>query len=189
MQKINHATFLCEFQRYFGLLHDSQKAGLEFLLNSLEADTDISSQQWAAYMLATTWHETGHTLQPIQEYGHGAGHKYGIPDPVTHQIYYGRGDIQLTWIDNYKEFARLLEVDLVNHPELADTPEIAYRIMSIGMRRGLFTGVGLIKYFNNTITDPVKARKIVNGSDCAQSIAGYYADILKALKASTIKSA
>lgn len=31
---------------------------------------------YAAYMLATAWHETAHTVRPIEEYGKGKGKRY-----------------------------------------------------------------------------------------------------------------
>ena len=34
--------------------------------------------RWLAYMLATTFHETARTMQPIEEYGKGKGKTYGI---------------------------------------------------------------------------------------------------------------
>jgi predicted chitinase len=118
---------------------------------------------------------------PIEEYGKGAGHEYGITDPDTGQKYYGRGYVQTTWKANYKTFSPLVKQDLVNHPELALIPATAYQIMSIGMRRGMFTGVSLGHYFNENVDDAVNARKIINGLDQAERIAGFHADILKAL--------
>jgi putative chitinase len=46
---------------------------------------------------------------------------------------------------------------------------------------GWFTGVGLPKYFNSTTEDPINARRIVNGTDRASTIAGYYWKFKKAL--------
>ena len=181
MQKIDFQKFLFAVQGALGEFPTRQKLGFEFLVDSLQADTDMVDLRWAAYTLATTYHETSGTMQPIEEYGKGGGKVYGAVDLQTGQRYYGRGLTQLTWKANYERFKMILGKDLVNHPELALEPETAYEIMSIGMRRGFFTGVGLGHYFNNDKNDPVNARRIINGVDCAEKIAGYHAIFLKAL--------
>jgi putative chitinase len=50
-----------------------------------------------------------------------------------------------------------------------------------GMINSWFTGAGLPDYFNADTEDPINARKIVNGLDKADLIAGYYWDFKKAL--------
>ena len=50
-----------------GGLKQSQVDGLEFIVNSMHQDASLSYAQ-AAYILATVWHETAHTMQPIAEY-------------------------------------------------------------------------------------------------------------------------
>lgn len=145
-------------------------------------------------MLATSYHETGRTMQPVEEIGKGAGKPYGkkikydgtrysTPD----RIYYGRGDVQLTWYENYEMMGRLLNMPLLNQPELALKPEISARIMIEGMTRGIsnrgdFTGVSLESFFNNRKDDPYNARKIINGLDQANIIAGYYFKFLEAIE-------
>jgi putative chitinase len=129
-----------------------------------------------AYVLGTAYHES--RLKPIEEIGKGQGHAYGVADPLTHQTYYGRGFVQLTWKANYQEFGRLLGIDLVNHPELALNIADAAEIIVVGMKGGLFTGVGLSRFITTTATDFVNARKIVNGLDRAALIAGYAQHIL-----------
>ena len=52
--------------------------------------------------------------------------------------------------------------------------ETSALVLYDGMSAGWFTGVGLPKYFNGTTEDPVNARRIVNGTDKADLIAGYY---------------
>ena len=42
------------------------------------------------------------------------------------------------------------------------------------MNTGLYTGVKLSTYFNDVKTDPINARKIINGLDCADKICDYY---------------
>jgi len=154
-----------------GKLTQDQVDGLNVLLDTWEA-SELADLRWFAYMLGTTFHETARTMQPIEEYGKGAGHVYGEPDPETGKTYYGRGYVQLTWKDNYARMGDLLDLDLVTFPEQALIPEIAAKILFEGMTRGMFTGKKLFDYFNWT-TDDMNARRIVNGVDKAGTIAGY----------------
>jgi hypothetical protein len=62
----------------------------------------------------------------------------------------------------------------------------AYKIMSLGMRQGSFTGVGLSKYINADKCDYVNARRIINGTDKAQTIAGYATKFESILRASVV---
>ena len=139
---------------------------------------------WTAYGLATTYHETDATFEPIEEYGKGRGRAYGKPDAATGKSYYGRGFTQLTWKENYDTFSRRLNIDLLNRPELALQPIYAVKIMVIGMTKGLFTGVSLADFTHADGTlDFVRARKIVNGEDRAALIASYAEQFYAALVA------
>jgi hypothetical protein len=51
------------------------------------------------------------------------------------------------------------------------------------MQDGDFTGKDLSDYFDADTDDPVNARRIVNGTDKAQLIAGYHAKALTAVRA------
>jgi putative chitinase len=186
MQSVDRKRFFDAYREAFGALEQGQVEGLESLLTSLEADERVQDLRWAAYMLATTRHETAKTFQPIREYGKGQGLKYGKPDSVTGKVYYGRGYVQLTWKDNYATMGTVLKVDLVNNPDLALDPAIAYRIMSYGMRSGAFTGVGLNRYIHGDVCDYVNARKIINGLDVAEKIAGYAEKLEAVIKESVI---
>jgi hypothetical protein len=154
-----------------GHLNQGQVDGMEALLD--EALSTGVDYRWTAYILGTTFHETARTMQPIEEYGKGAGRPYGVPDPITGKKYYGRGFVQLTWKKNYKKLGDELGVDLVNHPERALDLKIATDIIYVGMSKGLFTGKMLSQYFNSTTSDWYNARRIVNGLDKAQAIANY----------------
>jgi len=184
MQKINRDKFVAALQISFDGLSEKQVTALNIIVDCLEADVNVNDPRWSSYMLASSFWETGQTWEPIEEYGKGAGHPYGVPDSQSGLIYYGRGYVQLTWKGNYATFTGLLHHDLVSHPEDALDPAIAYQIMSIGMRKGLFTGVGLGRYFNENVDDPVNARKIINGLDQAERIASYHTRILAAIKES-----
>lgn len=137
----------------------------------------ITDKKQIAYILATAFHES--RLKPIEEIGHGVGREYG--KFVNGHVYYGRGYIQLTWVGNYTTFAKLLHIDLINRPELALQIDYAADILVLGMRDGLFTGVGLSKYINVAKNDPLNARRVVNGTDCNVLIRGYYQHILSAI--------
>jgi len=164
-----------------GVMKQSQVDGCNAILDQWEARKPDGDIRWLAYMFATTKWETAHTMKPIEEYGHGAGHSYGKPDPVTGKTYFGRGYVQLTWKANYKTMSAPTGVDLVNEPEKALVPSVAADVMFYGMENASFTGVGLKHYFNATTNDPVNARKIINGMDHAYDIANIHAQFLDAL--------
>src|SRR6185369_17838528 len=165
----------------FNGMTQKQVDGCNAILDCWEHGTGLTDVRWLAYMLATTFWETARTMQPIEEYGHGAGHPYGIPDPETGQTYYGRGYVQLTWKANYQKMQDLLGVGMVDDASLALNPDVAAEVMFKGMEEGLFTGVGLPKYFKPSTDDPVNARRIINGTDHAHDIAALHEDFLAAL--------
>jgi len=132
-------------------------------------------ERMLAYVLATTYHETAATMQPIAEYGKGKGKKYGTPDPQTGQTYYGRGYVQLTWRDNYQRQDTKLSLGgtLVKKADRALEPSIALEVIIGGMIDGDFTGRKLSQFFTDQVTNWYDARTIVNGYDQASLIAGY----------------
>lgn len=130
----------------------------------------LKTQQ--AYVLATVQHETAGTFKPLEEYGKGRGRSYGKPDPQTGQVYFGRGFVQLTWKSNYQKYSKILGVDLVNNPSLACDPNVALFILVHGFKFGSFTGRKMNDFINGLKTDFVGARRIINGTDQAQHIAG-----------------
>jgi hypothetical protein len=164
-----------------GRLTQSQVNGMNAILDEWDGAYAKNDDRWLAYMLATTHHETAMRMQPIEEFGKGRGHPYGVPDPQTGQTYHGRGFVQLTWKNNYASMGTRLKVDLVNHPELALDLGVATQILFTGMMEGSFTGVKLGDYFNATKEDWINARRIINGTDRAQAISlygkSYYASL------------
>ena len=155
-----------------------------------------------AYILATVYHETAKTMKPIREYGNNAYFfrmydKHGDRPKVAATLgntqpgdgvrYVGRGFVQLTGRNNYKNMGRILGLNLVDNPDLAMEPYVSAQILIEGMMRakstfGDFTGKALEDYINNSKTDFVNARRIVNGMDCAKIIAGYAEKFLEALE-------
>ena len=181
--KINRDHFFQTVRNtlYNGTLKQKQVEGISGILDNWEAAYSNLDDRFLAYMFATTFHETATTMQPIEEYGKGKGRAYGTADPVTHQIYYGRGFVQLTWKANYATFGSKLKVDLVNNAALALDLNIATKVMFTGMTQGLFTGKKLSDYFTPTLTDWVNARRIINGTDRAALIAGYAQNFYSAI--------
>lgn len=153
---------------FSGSLSQSQVDGMNYILDAWESAQPSDDDRHLAYCLATTHWETSQTMQPIEEYGKGAGYSYGVPDPETGETYYGRGFVQLTWKDNYLRAANELGLvdknDLVWHPDRALDPTIAANIMFRGMEEGWFRSPNTLgKYFNDTTDDPYNAREIING--------------------------
>lgn len=192
---MNRQVFFNEIRSslFSGRLTKSQVDGINFKLDAFDK-AGIKDSRWRAYMLATSYHETARRMQPIEEYGKGKGRPYGQKlkhsrKPYTHpdKLYYGRGDVQLTWFENYELMGKLLNAPLLENPDLALNPEISARIMIEGMtkgksNRGDFTGVSLETYFSSTKDDPVNARRIINGMDKANLIAGYHDKFLIAIR-------
>lgn len=146
--------------RKFGPLKQSQIDGFENIIN--EAIKRKLDKRWLAYALATTWHETARTMQPITEYG---SQKY--LRSKKYWPYIGRGYVQLTWKVNYEKYG------IADTPEKALDPQVAVFILFDGMEKGVFTGKKFSDYFNDRITDWVGARRIINGTDRAKLIADY----------------
>ena len=121
-------------------------------------EAGVTDKAQIAYILGTISTELEGIWRPTGERGVGCG-TYGTG------CYYGRGFVQLTWEENYERMGHLLGVDLKNNPDLANDPDLAAKITVIGMRDGLFTGVGLSDYIGGGQADFVNARKIVNDND------------------------
>lgn len=164
----------------FGRLNQPQVDGFNAILKAInEWGGDAKNPLYVAYMLATAWHETAHTMKPIEEYGKGKGKRYGSNIDINgtrytglKHLYYGRGYVQLTWLTNYKNMGKVLDVDLVNKPELALDHYIASKIMIYGMLHGSFTGKKLSNYLKKgTLEEFKQARRIINGMDKATNIA------------------
>lgn len=190
--KINRPEFYKKFRKEFGSLNQDQVNGIEAIFDEWEAQ-ELIDPRWLAYMLATAWHETARTMQPVEEYGRGKGKPYGSkikhsrrPYISPNKLYYGRGHVQLTWYENYELMGRLLGIDLLKNPELALSMEVSVKIMFEGMLCGAssvgdFTGKCLEQYFNEDVDDPIGARRIINGNDKAKEIAVHHYKFLACL--------
>jgi putative chitinase len=167
---------------FSGRLNQGQVEGCGFLISEFER-AELKDLRWLAYILATAFWETARTMQPIKEMGsqkYLRGKKYWP--------WIGRGYVQLTWKANYEKFREevksLFSADIIANPDEAMIPNVAAYIAFEGMIHGIFTGKKLSDYFNDEKTDWINARRIINGTDKAATIAGiakqFHAALVKA---------
>ncbi|WP_287716586.1 hypothetical protein [Microcystis sp. M31BS1] len=166
-----------------GKLTPGQVGGLDALLAATQG-LDVKHR---AYLLATAWHETAFTMQPIVERGsrryfdkYEPGTKLGRELGNTRSgdgyLYRGRGYVQITGRKNYARASLELESDLIGYPDRALNAALAAKILVVGCTEGWFTGKKLSDY-----PDYVNMRRVVNGTDKAEQIAGYARTFERAL--------
>ncbi len=132
-----------------------------------------------AYILATVEWETNRTFKPVRE-------AYWLSEAWRRQNlryypYYGRGFVQLTWEDNYRKYAEIMDFDLVGNPDKALEPSIALFILIQGFRTGAFTGKKITDYINGDGCNFIQARRCINGLDKAEEIAALAKNYLQSL--------
>ncbi len=191
MSNVVNEKFFFEYVRlhlFDGGMSTKQVAGVRSILTAWSAKHAADDDRYLAYMLGTTHHETGRTMQPIQEAG-GSSYFQKMYDPqgqrpdVAKQLgntqagdgvkFHGRGYVQLTGRANYTKWAAKTGWPLADNPYLALEPDIATVILMEGMIAGSFTGKKLADYFNAGREDWVGARRIINGQDRAELVASY----------------
>lgn len=111
-------------------------SGSKSLFNKYSINTDMRFKMFMAQMA----HESGgfkhltelkyKTKTFEEKYGHETriGKILGNTKRGDGNKYFGRGIIQLTGRWNYKYYGSLIEEDLVNNPDLAESPYIALEI-------------------------------------------------------------
>lgn len=168
---------------FAGKLSQKQVLGMEAKLKAFqEASYPLS---WAAYALATSYHETAQRMQPVRE-GLGVSDAWRRRN-LRYYPWYGRGDVQLTWQANYEKADRELGLNgsLINNLDLALDSDISAKIMVRGMKEGWFTNKKLADYLpdeEGTRLQFKNARRIINLMDKADLIAGYSIKFQTALK-------
>ncbi|MDH2328704.1 carboxypeptidase [Cereibacter sp. SYSU M97828] len=128
------------------------------------------TRQQTAYVLATALWETNRTMLPVEEAYYLGAKAEAYRRKLKYWPWHGRGFVQLTWLDNYLRAGKELDVDLTTDPAAAMKPDVAARILVLGMERGWFTGKKLADFIGTTV-DYRGARRIVNGTDRADEIA------------------
>lgn len=176
---------------FFGALTQSHVDGINGLLDAWAADGSPDPRK-LAYVLAGVYHETGSKMVPVREGFAGTDAKarrivakraYGKPAGPYGHVYYGRGRIQNTWLDNMEKLKKRFGLDFVKDPDLLLDPVVDARVTVIGHIEGIWTGKKLSDYFTAGKADYINARRIVNGTDKAKQIANYAAVFLDAINA------
>lgn len=193
--RFDRTKFFGGYRDAFGALQQGQVDGLNALLAAFESQAVIEDVRQVAYCFATTKHETADTFQPIEEYGHGKNHTYGVPTGPWHQVYDGRGDVQLTWERNYQHATDRLHalgaldtsLSLDSDPTLAMCPDVAACVLIYGMSEGWFTGRKLSDFISDSACNYMGARRIINGLDCAEKIASYATQFESVLRAALVE--
>lgn len=200
--RLDRTAFFKAIRPLFGVFTQAQVDGINRLVDAFLAYALILDRRHLAYILATSFHETGKRMNPVREgfaatdtAARAAVAKLFAAGKITRNYatpnarglsFYGRGDVQLTHEANYLSMGKLLGIDLAGDPDRALDPAISARILIEGVTRGLsnrgdFTGKALEDYIAGDRCDYVGARRTVNGTDKAAAIAGYARTIEAAL--------
>lgn len=185
---INLDTFFKEIKPHlFVRLGVPQVEGMEAKIKAFqEAKWPVS---WAAYAMATSYHETARRMVPVRE-GLSASDGWRKKN-LRYYPWYGRGDVQLTWEDNYKRADKELGLNgaLVSNLDLALDKDISARIMVRGMEEGWFSGDKQGRHTlkrhlpeeKGTKAQFKQSRRIINLMDKADLIANYALGFQEAL--------
>lgn len=168
---------------YGAKLEQTEVEGTEAVLDAMEG-TPIA---YCAYALATAFHETNKTMQPVKE-------AYWLSEDwrkknLRYWPWYGRGYVQLTWEENYAKADKELKLngELLANADLALLPDLAAKIMRRGMEEAWFTKYNLSSFLPSigpaTQTQFESSRKIINGTDKAVLVASYAMQFQKGLVA------
>lgn len=171
-----------------GKLTENQVKGMEAKIKVFrEAGFPLS---WAAYAMATSYHETAKRMLPVRE-GLNASEEWR-KNKLRYYPWYGRGDVQLTWEGNYKKADEELGLGgkLINNLDLALDPDISASIMVKGMKEGWFSGDKegrhtLARHLPDEEAEVgqfAQARRIINLMDKAMLIASIAMKFQEALK-------
>lgn len=186
---MNRGAFYKTIRARLGPLTQSQVDGFEHILTAIDG-APLSHQ---AYMLATAWHETAKTMQPVRE-------AFNLSEAwrkknLRYYPWYGRGYVQTTWQKNYARLdaeaaaAGLTKPgEILANPDLAMRPDIAAFALRRGMEEGWYDAQGktmaqrLPMKGVATRAQYINARYLVNIQDKADDIEDYAQAFEKALR-------
>ncbi len=167
----------------YPVVREHARESIPLILSECTA-REVRDRGQIAYILATAEHES-HLGQWMVELD--SGHRYegredlGNTQPGDGPKYKGRGFVQLTGRNNYAQWSQYLDIDLLEKPQKAAEPEVAAKILVMGMKNGYFTGYRLQDFINEDKQDFYHARRIVNGLDRAGQIKAIAQEYLRVL--------
>ncbi len=186
---MNKAAFYKTVRTRFGSLSQEQVDGIEALLKTVEG----LPLAWQSYMLATAWHETAKTMQPVRE-AYNLSENWRMKK-LRYYPYYGRGYLQITWLKNYQwldeaatKAGLIKEGDLLKNLDLAMRPDIAAFALKQGLIEGRYDAQGktikqrLPRKGVATKKQYINARYLVNIQDKAEMVEGYAQVFERALR-------
>lgn len=205
---MNSATFFDAIRKtlFGGKLSAAQVDGINGILQAMDEVGD-GDQDTLAYALATAYHETGRRMVPVREGfattdagarravaslaakrgPKSAPARYGKSTGPHGHAYYGRGHVQLTWMENYRKSSADAGTDLVANPDAMLDPKISARVLIRGIMDGRWNGQGKgISHYEGaddklSDAEAEEARRLVNVKDKARQIAGYHRKFYDAL--------
>lgn len=173
---------------------DNKNEECAAFITNLVSDTTLTNFRWAAYYLATAYHETMFCFNNGVEKGKGSTKSYGTAISVIDtegyrgakgktysNVFYGRGLIQLTHGVAYKYVSikvGLRKEELYVNPDKALESKVSYDIMTYWMQNNIpnVKGAGrTIQEYTSSVglVDYLGARLIINGKDKDRMIARY----------------
>lgn len=198
MIHIDRDKFYEQYRKEFGNIRSSDKVNnINTMLAALDVfqhlfNTPVISEQFA-YIAATVKHETGDTYSAFAEKRQvkvdtpSRKAVKALQDRYWDSGYWGRGPVQITWLKNYEWAQRATGRPILANPDLLLTDlMLGYEVTIRGMTSGAFTGKTLNHYINLRVTDYVNARRVVNGMDRAELIAGYAEKFERIFKAAIV---
>jgi putative chitinase len=162
-------------------LSGSAKQHAESMMAAAKA-AGLSGSELALFMGQVS-HESGNFIYN-KEIADGSAYEgrrdLGNVNPGDGTRYRGRGWIQITGRANYAKYGKMIGLDLVNHPELAEIPEnaeklaLAYwmdRVRPFAAKRGGLNLINVSRAVNGNVQVP-------NGMDDREEKTNYWMDVV-----------
>lgn len=178
--KVNRDKFWELYRKSFGaygaVTQDTVDA-LNDILDRFETEKRLKFVSHYAYVLATSFHETGvdgHHFKPVKEKRERASSpRRANQDRYWLTGFYGRGQVQTTWEENYRKLGKALGVGelFVQNPDLLLTAEWSYESLVYGLSTGMYRKDAsgpkklgrYLKEDDASVEDYVRTRDCVNG--------------------------